>query len=272
MSSSSLAALQSWLQLAIQQPERTESTVASETIRNNSGVSPLRRLAIYQNGYTLRLLECLRSEYPILISAFSAQWFDLMAQHYLNTHPSSSTNLNDLSASFPAFLANDRPDKGLAEKNRAYDFIIGVAEFERAKLEVSRGKGAEHSDHENFMLFESTNLELLTVCLADNVRLIDAPFQLLEFLDNNQMEPKSVSNSKQKIIISRSQYKLNYFEVSDWQYDLVSTLQTHTNLGKVLKLVSKRHLDKPIHALASFFLSSLALKGGIVRVACVKVG
>lgn len=269
MSSNSLAALQSWLQLAIQQPELTESTVVSETIRNNSGASPTRRLAIYQNGYTLRLLECLRSEYPILISAFSAQWFDLMAQHYLNTHPSSSTNLNDLSASFPAFLGDDRPDKNLVEKDRAYDFVIGVAEFERAKLEVSRGKGAENSDHENFMLFESTNLESLSVCLADNVRLIDVPFQLLEFLDNNQMEPKSVSNSKQKIIISRSQYKLNYFEVSDWQYELVSTLRRVKNLGVALEFVSKQYLDKPVLALAPFYLSYLASKGAISRVSLV---
>jgi hypothetical protein len=261
-----LNSVQSLFLEAIQKPNEANSTRAVGHIHNGVGLNAGQRLGIYQRGYNLRLLECMRAEYPLLSNAFSADWFDQMALHYLLANPSCSTSLNDLSVGFPAFLRNDRPDKNQQEKVNAFDFLISLAEFERAKIETSRGKGSEGTDVEQFLSIETTDLNCLEVRLADNVRIVHAQFDLLSYLERVDSDQIDHIEHDQFIIVCRENYCLRYFEISAWQFDLVRELEGSRGIGGVIEGIAQAYPSQPIYGLAPVFLTQLAMKGAVKSV------
>ncbi len=269
-----LEELQHLMQTAIQHPQRVRGTFHN-IINTSYGIGADQRLAIYQRGYILRLLECMRAEYPQLIKAFSADWFDTMAQHYLASHPSSSTNLNDLGARFPDFLQQDRPDKQESVQDDAFDFLISLATLERFRTETSRGKGSENADFNQFSLLETQPLDSLKIELAPNLRLLKSPFQLVDYLtqlnqsDNANNSSPELIKQTQHIAICRENYRTQYFIVKPWQFDLLVLLQHNTNLNDVLQQINQQYADSAIYGFAPFFLLQAASKGCIRGVCLV---
>ncbi|MGH3851299.1 MAG: DNA-binding domain-containing protein, partial [Pseudonocardiaceae bacterium] len=81
MRGESLSRTQAWLQAAIQEPARTTSVC--DVITASSKLGPDERLAIYQRGYRARLLECMRTHYPVLCHLLGRDLFDAFAMEYL---------------------------------------------------------------------------------------------------------------------------------------------------------------------------------------------
>jgi len=262
-----LQSLQQLFQAAIQNPNQLNSRRVMANVCDNTGLDSGRRLGIYQQGYRLRLLECLRAEFPILARAFSPEWFELMATHFLACHPSMSTNLNDLSAQFPAFLQSDRPDKNEKRKDKAYDFLINLAEFERAKIETSRGRGSEEAEHVQFLEIDAMALSLGRVSLAGNVRIIKVKFDLLAYLNKESDVCLEFIERDQFIVVCRHDYRVNYIEILEWQYDLLRELQVNQNADAVIEIISRAHPHHSIDVLVSIFLTQLAMRGAFLGVA-----
>jgi len=234
--------LQHWLQRLIKHPNAhsdKKEPLAKDIIDERYGISAEQRLAIYQKGYRLRLLECMRAEYPLLIKAFSQSWFDAMAQRYLDHYPSSSTNLNDLGEQFPHFLEHDRPDS-VGEQDDVFDFLISIAKLERFRTEVSRGQGSEGIEVDGFELITGGNVDSMKVVLAPNVRLLKTSFQLLAYLDRlDTKQTTELEKQQQYIVICRQNYHVSYVEVTAWQLTLLKLLQTNSDLDAALRLLNE---------------------------------
>ena len=87
------------------------------------------RLAIYADGYRLRLVAALRSEFPALAAWLGERGFDRLAHGYVAAHPSRQPNLRWFGDALSRFLARDpawarRP--ALAEL-AALEYAIGLA-------------------------------------------------------------------------------------------------------------------------------------------------
>jgi hypothetical protein len=83
------------------------------------------RLAIYRDGYSGRLVECLADDYPAVRHLLGAEAFEAIARAYIHEHPSRSPNLNAFGRSMPAFLAA-----------HATPFATDVARLEWALVEA----------------------------------------------------------------------------------------------------------------------------------------
>ena len=259
--------VQSWLQKMIQQPQEKQSSL-KEVIDDSYGISAQQRLAIYQNGYILRLLECMRAEYPLLIRAFSETWFDAITQRYLTFHPSCSTNLNDLGKQFPAFLEQDRPDKHQRDSpDQVFELIVSIAKFERFKVETSRGKGSEGVKIKPFNLIEQNVFNITSITLAPNLRLLKSSFQLLKYLQEvkNNKESKLVQQT-QYIVFCRTNYQINTFTVDQWQYELLTQLQKGSCFNSVLKQLNIKFPHNSIFGFIPFFLESLQSQGCLLKI------
>src|SRR5262249_40950505 len=109
-----LSRIQSWLMTVMTSAGGVEAGihVAKERfgldvdgmIAHGRGPAPATRLNIYATGYVMRLLECLRADFPALRHLMGDALFDFFAKSYIWTHPSSSPSLFDLGAGFPDFL------------------------------------------------------------------------------------------------------------------------------------------------------------------------
>ena len=89
---SDLKALQCWMQGVIIHPDGplSDEGEVERLLTNSRQLTAAERLAIYHNAYHVRLLECLREEFPILSLALGDETFDAFAYGYLRTYPSRS--------------------------------------------------------------------------------------------------------------------------------------------------------------------------------------
>ncbi|MFA0949098.1 HvfC/BufC family peptide modification chaperone [Xanthomonas fragariae] len=118
------------------------------------GVDPRARLAIYANGYWLRLIECLQSDYPALSRLLGSDLFDFFARAYLSEYPSTSPSLHALGARFPYFLRTSQ-----WARHQRQRFPLELAWIERALSEASRAQGLEKVDMD-------TNIDASTLALG----------------------------------------------------------------------------------------------------------
>src|SRR5215831_15596673 len=149
----SLAQLQTWFQAVMSSPAPLEYAIAAA--RRVHGMdeqalkppapeeSPLPGLQIYARGYWLRLLECLRADYPGLAKMLGDDLFNFFARSYLQSNPSTSPTLYDLGAGLPAFLERTQPKDTPEDERIQMRFVLDLARVERAVAEVTRGKGLE---------------------------------------------------------------------------------------------------------------------------------
>jgi len=72
-----------------------------------AGLSAERRLAIYHHAYRARLLETLRDSFGHTWRYLGDEWFDLLASHFIEQHPSQQRNLRWYGAAWPQWLAGE---------------------------------------------------------------------------------------------------------------------------------------------------------------------
>lgn len=135
--SGKLSALQNWLQTAVTTPWQVSKGEIDTTVKAGGALTPAERVGIYSRAYQGRLVECMESEFPVLLLALGRDLFVRFASEYLVATPSTSYTLTDLGRGFPAYLASTAPDEAWAK------FIVELATFERAFSEVFHAVGHE---------------------------------------------------------------------------------------------------------------------------------
>jgi hypothetical protein len=93
-----------------------------DLIQSTQHVTATKRLSIYQEGYQLRLIECLASNYPGLHAYLGHEAFDILSRAYIATHPSSFRSIRWYGAELAAFI-RDEYVSGTA-------FLSELADFE----------------------------------------------------------------------------------------------------------------------------------------------
>jgi hypothetical protein len=208
-----LDSVQRWMLSVITHPEGITSGVESPEAKRHLGVSPetietviqpsractaLERLSVYGNAYTARLIECLEAEFPALLYLIGEESFRSFAAQYLQKHPPSSPNLNQLGRLFPAFLAESRRSVGDLDGDEQgwARFLIEVATLERIYAEVFDGPGEERvpsTFHEQLQQLSPDNWADLRLETAPSLRMVRFEFPVHEYLtairQNQNPEP-----------------------------------------------------------------------------------
>ncbi|HEX7956146.1 MAG TPA: DNA-binding domain-containing protein, partial [Pyrinomonadaceae bacterium] len=155
MTAERLSLLQHWMKTVVTERGGLEENLraaarlhglsAEEVVEESRGLGARERLGIYARGYVLRLLECMRADFPALRGFVGDPVFDAFAGAYIITRPPDSPSLYDLSADFPRFLEETRPKDPLPEPGLAamLELPSELARLERARAEVMRARGTE---------------------------------------------------------------------------------------------------------------------------------
>jgi hypothetical protein len=156
MTQQSLGPIQLWLKSVITERghfvEKLESAAeqhglfAEEVVAEKCGLSARERLSIYASGYVVRLLECMRADFPVLRRFMGDSVFDAFAKAYIVTEPPHSPSLFDLGAGFARFLDETKPTAGDADAEMItlLDLPAEIARLERGRTEVMRAHGTEN--------------------------------------------------------------------------------------------------------------------------------
>ena len=140
-----LPALQRWMQNAVLQAAPVRKGEVEQHFVASPRLDAGERLAIYQRSYSLRLLSCLREQFPALCHALGEELFDGFAREYLRALPSESYTLCDLGRRFPGYLEAARPDRAAppGEREAWIDFMVDLGTFERAVFVMFDAPGHE---------------------------------------------------------------------------------------------------------------------------------
>ena len=140
-----LDAMQRWIQSALIFPSSISSQEIEKYLKPSAQLNVAQRLGIYQRSYYLRLLRCMREQFPALCHALGEQLFTDFAREYLQTFPSQSHTLYDLGRRFPHYLEQTRPDKDEPQQAREswIDFMIDLACFEHQLFNLFDAPGHE---------------------------------------------------------------------------------------------------------------------------------
>jgi hypothetical protein len=152
MTAPSLSELQAWFMTAILTPGGVRRGLALASARHGLAEHEVlrvdaasgSRLHVHADGYVLRLLECMRTDYPVLCKVMGRELFDFFAKAYVWRHPSRSTTLYDLGAGFADFLAQSRPAAADPDAEQRFAFPAQLARLERALAEAARAPGLEN--------------------------------------------------------------------------------------------------------------------------------
>ncbi|MFN3387691.1 MAG: putative DNA-binding domain-containing protein [Allosphingosinicella sp.] len=100
------------------------------------------RLGIYARGYRMRLLECLRADFPALRLLVGDTAFDLFAEDYIAANPPRARSLYGFGAGFADHLAARQPPEAAAPGS-LLAAPAQLARLERARSEAQRARGVE---------------------------------------------------------------------------------------------------------------------------------
>jgi len=96
-------------------------------VESSAALSAERRLDIYHNAYRARLAELLADTYERVVLYIGEESFEAAARRFIEGHPSSSRNLRDYGAAFPAYLADIFPDDPEVAELAAMDLRLRSA-------------------------------------------------------------------------------------------------------------------------------------------------
>ena len=207
---------------------------AEDVVAERRGLSACERLAVYTSGYVLRLLECMRADFPVLRGFVGDSVFDAFAKAYVITMPPVSHSLYDLGADFPRFLEETKPktwelDAGISAM---LDLPPELARIERARAEVLRARGTEDDPPTTepplpFVVFGEGPTLQVTPCL----RLLEMKFPLVDFLKSSNLGERTEPPTPRASLVAmgRSNYRLHVEEISDWQFAFLRACERPTS-------------------------------------------
>lgn len=240
-----LGLLQQWMKTVVTErgslAEKLQSAAAQHGLRledvvaDKRGLSAHQRLSVYTDGYVLRLLECMRADFPALRSFVGDSVFDAFAKAYLIREPPRSRSLFDLGAGFPQFLEETKPRNSQLDDEMValLDLPPELARMERARTEVMRAPGIEDdpsgSDPFSPLAIFSQDVRLqATGCL----RLLKLKFPLVDFLKGSSTSERPLPPSPRVsfVAIGRSHYQLHAEEITDWQFAFLKACEQPVSL------------------------------------------
>lgn len=232
MPPSSLRQLQDWFLTAIMTPGGAERGLALAQERHGLGEldmlraagGPRSRVHIYADGYVLRLLECLRADYPVLCKVMGRELFDFFAKAYAWRHPSRSPTLYDLGALFPDFLERSQPPGMARDAALEYRFPVELARLERSRSEAARAHGLENQARQVFDSFILLSGQQATVRLAPCTRLLALSFpaqafweQAMGIADGDELPP-TPAPAPTFLAVGRLHYRVGVHVLEPWQF------------------------------------------------------
>lgn len=225
---------QRWLTSIIIRPGKLQDKIAAadrnyavqmeRMIRPSELLAPENRIYVYAQGYLLRLMECMRADYPLLLRFLGDELFSAFAKAYLMSLPSHSPSLYDLGAHFPEFLKASQPNN----TDRYYfNLPVELAYAERLWAEVERERGLEDLKNEvsDDPLFYFSTMD--TLAASPCLRLMEAEFELADFILRLAKDEKAAVPVQRKnfIAICRKNYRVHIHELESWQYYYLQALQ-----------------------------------------------
>ncbi|MBA2117215.1 HvfC/BufC N-terminal domain-containing protein [Bremerella alba] len=249
-----LPVLQKWLQSVItnvdgvvegidapdaQRHISVDSSQIESVVTRSDRRTSIQRLEVYAHAYYARLVECLKSIYPLFAKTVGDELFDQFAIAYLQQYPSRSYTLNRLGSRFPDFLEETSPTQGIQELGFE-DFLVGLAVAERSIDAIFDGPGVEQQEVMSPAQLEGispTAFAEATFQMVPCLRLHSFPFPISDFITSIKQEAQAAipEAAPSWLALSRQDYVVRRVPLTCWEYHLLSRLAEGQSVSQAIE-------------------------------------
>lgn len=212
-----------------------DGSAAADTLRTNPRIAPQKQMAIYIEGYRLRLIQAIRSDYPTLLALLGEQDFDALALRFIEDNPPRHFNLDRYPHAFAAFVkvhGGDAFAADMAALEAAIAQTFMLEDSPPLTPEMLRGISPE--------TFGSTVLALRTAsCLLAMEH--DAEACLLAVRDGKPAMRSPVSACY--LMLVRHHNEVQRHALSYAEFLMLQTLRRGLPVGKALEALAEAHPD-----------------------------
>lgn len=195
------------------------------------------RLSVYGDGYFLRLLEALASDFPAVKRALGENDFRVLAADYLKTNPSRSPSLADLGSALPRFA-------GSHQLVRRHPFLPDLARLERGVMTRLLTGRLPALDPEALRKIRAEDWERVSVILDPTVLLIKATWPIERLWRRRELPAKAGGRMirrarAQWLVIFRDEAWVKVVEISEREWTLLKQIKEGARLGTVFARAEK---------------------------------
>jgi hypothetical protein len=234
----SLEAVQTWMKNCLMFPSQVTPENIQEHVYDSKNLMAHQRFGVYQRSYYLRLLKCMREQFPALCYSLGEQLFTDFAREYLQTYPSKSYTLYELGTRFPLYLEQTRPDKEESEENKELwiDFMIDLAHFELSLFLMFDAPGDEGKTFASPANFD--NQLNLQSCFKLGIYGFDVAHYYHQV--KQKKSPEFPQPQRLLIALVRHNYHTQTIPLKDTHYALLKSLEKGLTIKQALEMVAIR--------------------------------
>lgn len=195
------------------------------------------RLSVYGDGYFLRLLEALTSDFLAVKRAIGEDDFRALAADYLEANPSRSTTLADLGEGFPRFV-------GEHPLSRRFPFLPDLARLERDAMTRLFAGRLPALDPEAIRSIPAGDWSRVRLTLDPTVLLLKVAWPVERLWRRREHPPEAGGRilrrtRAQWLLIFRDETWVKVADVSRREWETLRRLQEGARLGAVFVRASK---------------------------------
>jgi hypothetical protein len=135
-------------------------------------ISAGQRLDIYRDAYSLRLIELLTTEYPVLLQLLGDEDFDILARNFIAAQPSTFKSVRWYGVALPAFIEATGTDN-------THPILAEMARFENAISESFDASNCEPVSFEAVAAIPFAQWPAMRFNLQAAFRRLDAHWNVL---------------------------------------------------------------------------------------------
>jgi hypothetical protein len=221
------------------------------------------RLNIYRNAYQIRLKQALETDHEMLGIYLGEDLFELMANGYIESHPSNFTSLRRFGDRLPEYLKQTGPFNG-------HPIISELAMFERTLLDVFDAADAGRAPLSVLRDIPPDNWPGMILRFHPSTRLFTAGWNSIESwkaLKAGQAPPVAQMHGHAYWLLWRGDDLLSGFRPVDGdEYRLLSLAIEGNSFAALCESLLTRHDEERIGAITLNYISRWFEQGIIERI------
>jgi len=258
-----LAKLQHTFQDCVLKPDKPASIA---WVSASGRAAPETQLSIYSYAYHARLKEVLANDYPAILMAIGDEYFNQLADHYINEHPSHYFSLREFGSHLPKFIS----DLSQQHESEQIPWQEMPWLYELAIFEWTLGQAFDAADSHLF-----TEQDILGVppdawpelkfTLHPSVHLLNVEWNIVEMwqalTDENPTPITAIHETSSLWLIWREQLVIRFRSIqADEQLALVK-LQKGGSFNDICETLATRMSEDEVPMYAASLLKSWITQG-----------
>lgn len=227
----SLRDVQRWMRSRISPHDASGTPMQTPggLLRPQRGTPGNERLAVYAEGYRVRMREALLEMYPAVAHVLGDQAFGGLAQGYATRHPSRDYNLSMVGRHLPEFLAT-------APSAESLPFLADLAALEWLVCQAFHAFEQPPVAPDAFASLAPERADRLTLCFQPSVGLVASRWPILDVWESRRTPHGQINidlaDRPQRVLVARAGLQVRCELLDAPQYALLEGLRSGRTLGE----------------------------------------